>query len=113
MWVNAETKFGDLTARLSFNHWATPSAYTSSDRDVFGAWPCYQLVAAFPVIEANELVNTWTGSTDSRHGQKYYVHGTVVVYYPSLPPPISGRKSSQQTVHHLHPVFVFFAAHYS
>ena len=58
MWLNAETKFGDLTARLSFNHWAKYDDYTSTDRSMFGDWPCYVLVPAAPVIEAADLVAT-------------------------------------------------------
>lgn len=85
MWLNAETKFGDLTARLSFNHWATPDDYTSTDREMFGDWPCYEMVAAFPVIEASDLVATWTGSGDPRVGTQCYVHGTIVAWYPTNP----------------------------
>lgn len=52
---------------------------------MFGDWPCYTLVPAVPVIEATELVNTWTGTTDSRIGQQYYVHDTIVAWYPTSP----------------------------
>ena len=87
MWLNAETKFGDLTARLSFNHWAKYDDYTSTDRSMFGDWPCYVLVPAAPVIEAADLVATWRvpSSPDPREGQQYYVHGTIVAYYPTTP----------------------------
>lgn len=82
MWLNAETKFGDLTTRLSFNHWATPSDYTSTDRDMFGDWPCYTLVPADPVIEATtEWVDGWQGPGDPRIGSRAYVHGRIVAYY--------------------------------
>lgn len=85
MWVNAEIPVGEGTFRASFNHWATRGDYWSSDRDMFGDWPCYVLVEAAPVIEATELVNTWTGPDDERIGDPYYVHGTIVAYYPSSP----------------------------
>ncbi len=81
MWLNAEAPIGGGTLWFSFNHWAKRTDYSSSDRDMFGDWPCYVQVAAYPVIEAAELVNTWAGPTDPRIGQLYYVHGTVAGYY--------------------------------
>jgi len=85
MWLNAEIPVGQGTFRASFNHWATRSDYSSYDRDTFGEWPCYVWVAAAPVIEATDLVASWAGPTDPRVGQLYYVHGTIVAYYPSSP----------------------------
>lgn len=84
-WLNAEIPWAGGTFRLSFNHWATRSDYSSSDRNMFGDWPCYVEVPLAPVIEAVDLVNSWTGSNDPRVGQLYYVHGTIVAYYPSSP----------------------------
>ncbi|MGB9861993.1 MAG: hypothetical protein ACPLRP_06720, partial [Candidatus Bipolaricaulaceae bacterium] len=82
MWLNAEIPLLGGTFRSSFNHWATPADYSSTDRDMFGDWPCYTLVPADPVIEATaEWVDGWQGPTDPRIGSKAYIHGTIVAYY--------------------------------
>ncbi|MBC7221710.1 hypothetical protein H5T56_01775 [Candidatus Bipolaricaulota bacterium] len=85
MWVNAEIPVGGGKFRASFNHWARRTDYSSSDEEMFGPWPCYVLVPAAPVIEAQELVDTWQGPNDPRIDQLYYVHGTIVAYYPTSP----------------------------
>ncbi|GAB4305873.1 MAG: hypothetical protein Kow0097_04830 [Candidatus Bipolaricaulota bacterium] len=46
-WVNAEIPLGGGTFRSSFNHWASSADYSSSDRDMFGPWPC---VPPLPVV---------------------------------------------------------------
>ena len=90
MWLNAEIPVGEGTFRASFNHWATPGDYTSTDRKMFGDWPCYTLVPAAPVYSEadntlSSLVTTWAGATDPRVGQWAYVHGTVKGWFPTSP----------------------------
>ncbi len=45
MWLNAEAPIGGGTLRFSFNHWASSADYTSSDRDMFGPWPCTEVIS--------------------------------------------------------------------
>ncbi len=40
VWLNAEIPVGGGAFRSSFNHWATSADYSSSDRAMFGPWPC-------------------------------------------------------------------------
>lgn len=81
-WINAEIPVGEGAFRASFNHWATPADYTSTDREMFGDWPCYTLVPAAPVIEAtSDWVDGWQGPNDPRIGTRAYVYGTIGWYY--------------------------------
>lgn len=66
-WVNAETQIGPASFRLSFNHWSTSTDYTSYDEELFGPWPCVNVVS-------------WDEAW--RHiGRTMYVEGPVVGYY--------------------------------
>ncbi|MCS7216843.1 MAG: hypothetical protein NZ924_04065 [Candidatus Bipolaricaulota bacterium] len=43
MWFNAEISLLGGTLRGSFNHWASAKDYTTTDQEMFGAWPCVGL----------------------------------------------------------------------
>lgn len=67
VWVNAEIPFGGGTFRSSFNHWASAVDYSSSDRDMFGAWPCLEVVS---------WEDAWRFMT-----REVYVTGPVASYF--------------------------------
>lgn len=45
VWLNAELPVGGGTFRSSFNHWASAADYSDYDRDMFGPWPCLEVVS--------------------------------------------------------------------
>jgi len=66
MWVNAEIPVGEGSFRASFNHWASAADYTSTDRTMFGDWPCVEVVS---------WEDAWKFI-----GREMYVVGPVVAY---------------------------------
>jgi len=66
MWLNAEIPVGQGKFRASFNHWATRSDYSSYDRNMFGEWPCAEVVS---------WENAWKFI-----GREMYVVGPVAGY---------------------------------
>ncbi len=70
LWVNFEMPLPgeDNYLRLSVNHWASEDDYWSSDKDMFGPWPCD--------------VITWDKAKDHYH-ETLHVQGPVVSVYVS------------------------------